>query len=166
MNCKSHFVLPLVLSGAFLWTGAAQAETTIYRCGNEYTNKPAEAKARGCKPMEGGNLSVVQVPKPPTSSAKPATPRSNGTDKVDGADQKARDADARAILEAELRKAEARLAEVQTEYADGHPDKIGPEFKNYQLYQNRVAEVKERLDRARADVEGIRRELARLDGAR
>ncbi|HEX5805043.1 MAG TPA: hypothetical protein VFY31_01715 [Macromonas sp.] len=165
MNCKS-FVLPLLLSGALLGGAAAQAQTTIYRCGNEYTNKTAEAKAKGCKPIEGGNLSVVESPKPPPSSAKPAAQRSNGADKVDSTAQKARDADARAILEAELRKAEARLAEVQAEYADGQPNKIGPEFKNYQLYQNRVAGIKERLDRAQADVDGIRRELARLDGSR
>jgi predicted lipid-binding transport protein (Tim44 family) len=166
MNCKSPFVLSMLLSSMFLWPVAVQAQNTIFRCGNAYTNNASEAKAKGCKPIEGGNLSVVETPKRSSASSKPAAARGNGNDRVDGAAQKARDADARAILEAELRKAEARLAEVQGEYADGHPDKIGPEFKNYQLYQNRVAEIKERLERARADVEGIRRELARLDGAR
>ncbi|MEY2953705.1 MAG: hypothetical protein RLZZ401_1792, partial [Pseudomonadota bacterium] len=28
---------------------AAQAQDSIYRCGNEYTNNAIDAKARGCK---------------------------------------------------------------------------------------------------------------------
>lgn len=171
MNRKP-FVLVPVLALLCAWLGpAAQAQNAIYRCGNEYTNHPGDAKARGCRLVEGGNLTVIEGSKsrPAPAAAngsKPAgtTPR-NGADKVDSAAQKARDADARAILEAELRKAEARVAELQAEYANGEPPKLGPEFRNHQTYLNRVAEIKERLDRATADVEGIQRELARLNGS-
>lgn len=168
MNAKPivlSSLLSLLLGGV---SPLAQAQSVIYRCGNEYTNNPGDAKARGCRVVESGNITVVEGAKtrPAAPGGKPATPAArNGADKVDSAAQKARDADARAILEAELRKAEAQLEAVKTEYADGQPNKQGAEFKNYGLYQNRVAEIKERLDRAQADVDGIRRELARLDGA-
>ena len=39
----------------------AQNSPTVYRCaGNVYTNNAAEARANGCKPMEGGNITVVE----------------------------------------------------------------------------------------------------------
>ena len=39
---------------------AAWAQDRIYRCGNEYTNNATQAKERGCKLVEGGNVTVVQ----------------------------------------------------------------------------------------------------------
>ena len=38
----------------------AQAQTKIYRCGNTYTNSETEARAKGCKPLDGGNITVVE----------------------------------------------------------------------------------------------------------
>ena len=47
------------LSVLLTLTSALGAQTLdrIYRCGNEYTNKPADPKA--CKLIEGNNVSVV-----------------------------------------------------------------------------------------------------------
>ena len=39
---------------------AALAQDRIYRCGNEYTNNATQAKERGCKLVEGGNVTVIQ----------------------------------------------------------------------------------------------------------
>ena len=74
----------------------------------------------------------------------------------------ARDADARAILETELRRAEARLVDAKKAYANGEPEKQGIESRNYQRYLDRVAELKDAVTRAENDVAGIRRELQRL----
>ena len=41
-----------------LVAGACQAQEPIYRCGNEYTNTKPDARAKGCKLMEGGNVTV------------------------------------------------------------------------------------------------------------
>ena len=41
----------------------AFAQSTIYRCGNEYTNDATDAKARGCKVLIGGNVTVIQTAK-------------------------------------------------------------------------------------------------------
>jgi hypothetical protein len=43
------------------------------------------------------------------------------------ADQRAKDSDTRLILESELKKAEARHAELLKEYNSGEPEKQGPE---------------------------------------
>ncbi|MDP3136299.1 MAG: hypothetical protein Q8N17_08180, partial [Burkholderiaceae bacterium] len=82
------------------------------------------------------------------------------------AEQRARDADARAILEAELRKAEARQAELQREYNNGVPEKLGPETRNHQKYLDRVAELKAALTRNESDIAGIKRELSRFPASK
>jgi hypothetical protein len=175
LTIKSH---PTICWMAAALLGAAgltpvQAQERIYRCGNEYINNAQEAKARGCKLMEGGNLTIVQgtTPRAATnnSSASSGTPRSSSSSgsaapRNDSAEQRSRDSDARAILEAELRKAEERLAQATKAYANGEPEKEGIEGRNHQRYLDRVAELKAALARAESDVAGIKRELARLSG--
>ena len=82
--------------------------------------------------------------------------------RVDAADQKSRDSDARRILEAELKKAQALQDELLREYNNGEPEKQGSEARNYQKYLDRVAELKASLARNESDMAGIRRELGRL----
>lgn len=154
-----------VLAVAAMAASAQAQQTKIYRCGNTYTNSEAEAKAKGCKPMDGGNITVVEGTRPNggSSGTKVATaPQSSpsGT-RIDANEQKARDSEARAILEAELKKAEARHAELVKEYNNGEPEKVGPEHKNYQKYLDRVAELKASIARNEDDIAGIKRELAR-----
>lgn len=175
----SHPVLWLggVLLGLASVVSGAQAQGVIYRCGNEYTNvaTPAEAKARGCKTMAGGNITVVEGTKvsggaaarAPGSHAAPATaspasPAAAAAPKVSVDDQRARDNNARAILDAELRRTETRLAELRKEYNDGEPEKLGPETRNHQKYLDRVAELKANIARAEDDIAGIKRELGRI----
>jgi hypothetical protein len=160
-----HIVLALLAALAL----PAVAQDKIWRCGNEYTNQPGDAKARGCKPVEGGNLTVIEGTRPqgtrPASSTPPAKAGSPG-ERVDGAEQRARDADARAILEAELRKAETRLAELRLEYQGGAPEKRPEELRNPPRYDERVADLKARIGRAEADVAALKRELARTTDKR
>lgn len=160
-----HFSLfPSLVAGAvLLCTLPAQAQERIYRCGNEYTNNAQVAKSRNCTPMEGGNITIVEgtKPAPAARSSSAATPRSSN-DRVDPSAQRARDSDAKAILETELRKAEGRLTEARKEYANGEPEKQGIESRNYQRYLDRVAELKAAVARAESDVAGLQRELGRL----
>lgn len=85
-----------------------------------------------------------------------------GAERVDVGAQRARDSDARAILDAELRRAQERLAEAQKAYASGEPEKLGAESRNHQRYLDRVTELKATVTRAQADVDSLRRELARF----
>jgi hypothetical protein len=163
---------------ALAWAGtAAQAqESRIYRCGNEYTNNAAVAKQRDCKVMEGGNVTIVTGTRAGGGgggSGGASSSASGGTGagvvtappaaaRIDNDQQKARDADARAILENELRRAQARQITLQTEYNNGEPERLGPETRNYQKYLDRVAELKASIARNESDMDGIRRELSRL----
>lgn len=158
-------VIPVVMT--LSWACQVGAQDRIYRCGNEYTNTVTEAQAKHCKLVSGGNVTVVQSRKTVTANAG-STPRSAGgagspptAPKVDAADQRAKDADARLILESELKKAEARQAELMKEYNNGEPQKQGPETRNHQKYLDRVAELKASIARNESDIAGIRRELGR-----
>jgi hypothetical protein len=138
----------------------ALAEDRIYRCGNEYTNTVSEAQAKNCKLVSGGNVTIVQAIKP-GPSMRPATSTLPGQ-RVDASEQRAKDSDARMILEAELKKAEARQEELIREYNKGEPEKLGPETRNNQKYLDRVAELKASISRNASDIEGIKRELGRV----
>lgn len=157
-----------VLGGLVLCL-SAQGQDRIYRCGNEYTNNVSQAQAKGCKLVEGGNVTVVQGTRPvkaaaPKVAGSGATPASSSA-RVDTAAQKSRDSDARLILQSELTKAEARQAELLKEYNNGAPEKRGDEARNYQKYLDRVAELKAALARNESDIAGIRRELGRASAA-
>lgn len=152
---------------------AVWAQDRIYRCGNEYTNNAQQARERGCKLVEGGNVTVVQGTRPSSGAAAAPAPASAGggaaapasppsAPRVTSNDQKARDSDARAILEAELRKAEARHAELVKEYNNGAPERNALDLRNPQRYMERTAELKASVARSESDIAGIKREIARL----
>lgn len=159
-------IMKIVVCLSLLLAGfAAQAaEERIYRCGNEYTNTVTEAQAKNCKVVSGGNVTVIQAVKPP-ATAKPASAPNQPGQRVDSADQRAKDSDARRILESELKRAEAKQAELVKEYNNGEPEKLGPETRNFQKYTDRVAALKASIGRNEADIQGIKRELGRLPAA-
>ena len=144
----------------------------IYRCGHEYTNDALRAQQRGCTVLESLPVTVPapRLPRPAASLARtesarnetavPAADRSET--RPDATEQRQRDTDARAILAAELRQAEARLAELQTEFNQGAPERLGSEVRQPQRYQARVQVLREALVRQQSDIASLRRELARL----
>lgn len=154
----------LVLAGSLT---AAYGQERIYRCAGkvgatpEYINNAKDAQLRGCKQIDGGNVTVVSSapvnrPAVRVAAAVQAAPASGSNE------QRARDSDTRTILEAELKKAEVRLAEQQKEFKNGEPEKQGIEGRNYQRYLDRVAEMKESISRHESDVAGLKREIGRL----
>jgi hypothetical protein len=170
---KTAFLISLTLGAAMAAASVPSfAQARIYRCGNTYTNSAAEAQARGCKLLEGGNITVVEGTRVnPNANASAggnsgvkiaSAPQSSAGQRVESAEQKARDSDSRAILEAELKKAESRQAELLKEYNNGEPEKLGPEHKNHQKYLDRVAELKASISRNENDIAGLKRELSRV----
>ena len=124
------------------------------------TLTPQEAKARGCTLLEGAPISVIAAPRP--RAAAPAASAARPADaKIDPAEQRARDSDARRILEAELRRAEADLAVMQKEFNNGEPERLGSE-RNFQRYLDRVADMKAAIGRKESDIAAIKREIAKL----
>ena len=168
-------IVSLLLSMAALAGLQAHAQERVWRCGNEYTNNATVAQQRGCKVMEGGNVTIVQGTRPAGSAAPAASGGGQassaarapaGSPRVEGIDQRARDGEARSVLESELRKAEARQAELLKEYNNGEPEKQGAESRNYQKYLDRVAEMKAAIARNESDIAGIRREIGRVPAPR
>jgi len=158
---------------------AASAQAQVYRCpNNEYTNDSRIAQSRGCKPLEGGNVTVIHgstrnyasagntssngAPKARSNSANPPAVRPASVSS--SAEQRACDADSRRILQAELDKAQQKLAGQQQDYKNGQPDRLGNE-RNYQKYLDRVAEMKAEITRTENDIAGLKREIGRLPPA-
>jgi hypothetical protein len=146
----------------------AVAQNVVYRCPGPpvlYTDAltPKEAADKGCKSIEGAPVSVVQGtrPRPPSAAPAPAPASAEGT-RTERDQQRARDSDRRAVLTAELRDAESRLAALQAEYNNGEPERRGDE-RNFAKFQERVAELKAALSRQEADIAALKRELAKLN---
>ena len=165
-------------SVAFITPAVAQSNS-VYRCGNEYTNDIKRVERGGCTPLTGGNVTIIRGSTVRTSSssrmtsgatqpqripltAPNAAPAARPTVSDDA--QRARDQGARGILQMELDKATKRLADLQKEYNNGNPEKIGPEHRNYQKYLDRVASLKSDIARTESDIQCIRRELGRSGG--
>ena len=141
-------------------SGVQAAQETYYRCPNNvFTNTltPKEAEAKGCKAMEAQQPTTIPAPKVRSGAAvAPAQAAS----RVEAQEQKARDSDARKILQDELIKAQAQLDVLQKEYNNGQPERRGDE-KNYQKYLDRTADLKAQIARTESDINAITRELAK-----
>lgn len=169
----------LVLLASVAWAGASAAQNPVYRCkGNEYVASVKDSKNGDCKLMEGGNVTVVQGTRVNLPAAEPlktasvapsnVTPRltssNSGQRTENSSEQRSRDSDAKAILESELKRSEAKQAELLKEYNNGEPDRNALEIKNPQRYVDRIAELKANIARNDSDIAGIRRELGRNTG--
>lgn len=155
---KLLVLLSLPLLGSLAWS-----QSTIYRCGNEYTNNASRAKEQGCKPVDGGHVTVIHGA--PPAAAVPSAPaaRSNApAPRADNAAQRARDSDARAILQGELAKSQERMAQLELEYNNGYPERTALELRNPQAHIERTASLKAQIARHQSDIDGLRREIARL----
>ena len=163
----------LLLTAASLGCHAALAADTasavegnvMYRCpGNDYKNtiSAKEADKLGCKRIEGAPITVIQMNKPRSGPVPSAAGAASA--RVDPSAQRARDSDARRILENELRTEEDRLAALKKEYNNGQPERQGNE-KNYQNYVDRVGELSAAIARKEGDIAALRREIAKLPPA-
>ena len=161
-------VAALAVSATAAAQTAAPAGSVVYRCpGNVYTDaiSAREAKDRDCRTLEGAPVTVIQGnrPRPAPAAAPPASGSAArpADARVDPNDQRGRDRERRPILEDELRRAEAAVADLQRDYNKGEPERRGDE-RNYQKYIDRVAEMKAALARKESDVAAIKREIAKL----
>ncbi len=159
------FRLSLIALAACAAQAHAQspAQTRVYRCpGNVYTSSneltPKQADEKGCKAIEAQPITILSTaPRSASAASAARAPEA----KVDPAEQRARDSDARRILEAELRRDEAQLATMRQEYNNGEPERLGNE-RNFQTYLDRVAAMRAAIARKESDVAALRRELAKL----
>lgn len=158
-------LLALLFAAASL---GAQAQGTVYRCPGPpvlYTDalSAKEANEKGCRTIEGTPITVVQAPRPRAAGSAPAAAPGarSGDSRVDAGQQRVRDDERRRVLQTELRQAEDRLAGAQKEFNNGQAERRGDE-RNYQKYLDRMAELKDSIARYEADVQALRREIAKL----
>lgn len=141
---------------------AQPAPSVYYVCpGNVFTNTitPREAESRGCKSRETHEPTTFAAPRPrPAASARASDAR------VGAGEQRARDSDARRILEGELRKEQSALDDLKQQYNNGQPERQGNE-RNAQRYLDRVEQMKEAIARKESDIAAIHRELNKLTDA-
>lgn len=138
---------------------AVESDVHVYLCvgpGGQktYTNT---ATSRSCKRLD--LHPVVSVPAPKRSSPRAASARPANFPSVSSNAQRERDRERRQILEDELRFESEKLAKLKTEYNNGQPERLGSE-RNYARYQERVARMREDIQRAQANVNSLNRELA------
>lgn len=166
----AHRFWALALSPCVVASAAAQQPAReVYRCpGNPvlYTDtlSAKEAQAKGCRTLEGAPITIVQAtrPRPAAASGTPVPTARPADQRVDPNDQRARDSDARRILEGELRREEGRLADMQREFNNGEPERQGAELKNPQRYNDRIGEMRASIQRKESDIAAIKRELSKL----
>lgn len=171
---KTPNVNPFLVA-AVLWSGAGTALAqagTVYRCPGPpvlYTDQitTQEAKDRNCRTIEGAPITVVSPPRPrPVAGNAPNGGNARPSEgKVEPADQRSRDSDARKILEAELRREETKLTDLQKEFNNGQPDRKGDE-RNYQKFLDRVEEMKAAIERKQSDVAALKRELSKFPASK
>ncbi len=182
-RCSRWFGFVLALCGGGALAGVDGAER-IYRCGNEYTNLPANPQA--CQLLPQQTLTVIPGTRPLGAPVAPA-PQGGARTKVESpsapnapnasnapawvpgvsaaVDAKTRDAQQRTILLAELRQTRERHAQLVLEYNAGEPDKVGGEARNHQKYLDRLAGLKAGIARAERDMDSLQRELSKWPSA-
>ncbi len=165
---KQAVVAALAVAAGMVYAQAGA--TAVYRCPGPpvlYTDaiSAQEARDRGCRTIEGAPITVVQgvtrPAKPAPASAATAPASRPGDARVAPQEQRARDSDAKRILEGELKREEDRMAGMLKEFNNGEPERRGDE-RNAQKYLDRVADMKAALSRKEADIAALRRELQKL----
>jgi D-serine deaminase-like pyridoxal phosphate-dependent protein len=122
------------------------AQEAVYRCGNAYTNDVAQVKREKCKLLEG--MATVTIPQNRGSNVT-TTPKPLAVKR--SAEQQTRDTDAKAIIESELKKTQAQLADLRKQHAA---------LSASQDVDRKLA-LKQQIDRGEADIASLRRELKR-----
>ncbi len=156
----------VLTAGVPLPQAKAQSDAPVYKCpGNPvlYTDaiSAKEAKTKGCSALDGSPITVISPPRRGVANEGNASAPRPPENRVDPQEQRARDSDARRILEAELQREQQRLTEMQAEYNNGEPERLGSE-RNYQRYLDRVSDLKAAIARKESDIGALKRELTKV----
>ncbi|HEV7619550.1 MAG TPA: DUF4124 domain-containing protein [Burkholderiaceae bacterium] len=147
-------------------TGFAQAQGDVFLCVNdnglkEYKNT---GETKGCKRVDLQGVTMIPSPyKRPLVQTAAARASASPSDfpRIDSSTQKARDNDRMQILLDEMKTEEKKLAELKKEFNNGEPERQGNE-RNYVKYQERVASMKEDINRTEKNIEALKREIGNL----
>ena len=177
--CALSMPRGLLVGLALLGMVSADAQTTpdaVWRCGSLITNQPVEGQA--CELMNTLAPTVIEG-----TRVNPGAPRAvNGmasgssglsarsvlsSPAADSARRPAQQmapnhAQARDLLQAELKDQEARLQDLLGQWKQGQPKPVPDHVQGSQAHLDRVSAIRQQLLRTEADIAALRRELARL----
>ncbi|NMM28725.1 MAG: DUF4124 domain-containing protein [Glaciimonas sp.] len=155
----------VVLALSTATAGHAYAQAGVYLCIDQNGKKEYKntGETRGCKKIDLPDITTFSAP-PKTPAAGPSR-KSTATPpdfpKVDGTVQKERDNDRKQILQNELKTEQLKLENLQKEYKNGQPDRLGSE-RNYVRYQERVKGMEEAMHRSERNMEALNREIGNM----
>ena len=154
-------------------SGASSASGVVWRCGQLLTNQPQPGVA--CEPMSTVATTVVEgtrVNGGRSAGASGAAARAGvvglGSSVSSAATTSSSSVpmpshqQARALLQAELHEQTQRWQQLHTQWNQGRPIATAQQPEGSPAYLERVATLREQLQRTEADLAALRRELARL----
>jgi hypothetical protein len=164
-----HAVPALAIAAMLAAPGVAQAQSTVYKCVDEQGRVEfTDTARRGCKALDLPGLIPAPARRPAAPAPQQGTPAPRAPaatpanfPRVDTSAQKVRDNDRRDILNDELRSEEKRLADLRRDFNNGEPERQGNE-RNYAKYQERVAQMRDDLNRTERNIEALKREIGNL----
>jgi hypothetical protein len=163
MSLKLRLLPALPVLLALMASSAAQGQ--IYKCQPPGGSVEFTDINRGsyCKLMDLPGMTVPAPARRVAPSPRNAQPVAVPGEfpRVDSAEQRARDADRRGILEDELKNEMQKLAELRREFNGGEPERRGDE-RNYAKYQERVASMRDSISRSEKNVDALKREIANI----
>lgn len=151
-----------VAVGGLCVAWGVQAQQSVYRCGQEYTNAPRD-KSR-CQLLQAQAVTVIEGTRPSlggTGSAPAEDRTKTEPAKAESSTQKDRDAQARTIVATELEKTQQQHAQMLQEYKQGATVLWSSESREQAKHKDRMAVLKAAIERAERDMESLQRELAR-----
>ena len=148
---------------------SAQMQSDVFLCINDNGTKEYKntGTTKGCKKVDLQGINMIPSPvsaagnKPAVQVAARTTATPPDFPRVDSSTQKARDNDRMQILLDEMKNEENKLADLKKEFNNGEPERNGNE-RNYAKYQERVASMKEDINRTEKNIEALKREIGNL----
>ena len=150
--------------------GYAQAQSDVFLCLNDNGSKEYKntGTTKGCKRVDLQGINMIPAPasiatsKPVVQTvAARSTASPPDFPRIDIATQRGRDNDRRQILLNEMKTEAGKLDGLKKDFNNGEPERQGNE-RNYAKYQERVALMKEDINRAEKNIEALKREMANL----
>lgn len=146
--------------------GYAHAQGDVYLCMNDNGTKEYKntGTTKGCKRVDLQGITMIPSPykKPLVQTVAARTTAAPAEfPKIDSSMQRVRDNDRMQILLDEMKTEEQKYANLKKDFNNGEPERQGNE-KNYAKYQERVALMKEDMNRAEKNIEALKREISNL----
>ena len=146
----------------FYISNAICADSDVYLCTDEHGVKEYRNTGlnKSCKKVDLPGITTIPATAVKKSAKSAISP--GNFPQVDDATQKRRDSDRKKILSDELAAEQKKLNDLNTEYKNGEPDRLGDD-RNYAKYQERTSSLKDDVARTQKNIEALQREISKTN---